>query len=253
MLRFSTGLRNYLQGFGSLQEAMWGGVLKIYTGSQPASPDSAIAGTLLSTVTLASGALTQEVLSAGSLTLTNTSGSVNTLTVNSVEIMGTAVSYDGSQANTAALIAAMCNRKISNPDYIVTSSGAKIIITAKPGTGITPNTYTVAASYTTMTGTAVAMGTEVAGVAGVNGLQFQTVGALLSKYGTWSGVNSTTGTAGWFRLYASVLDAGAASTTLFRIDGNIGTSGANLNLSTTNLVSGTTLTIDQFDITLPEA
>ena len=207
----------------------------------------------MSTVTLASGAFTAEVLSAGSLTLTNTSGSVNTLTVNSVEIMGAAITYDGSQANTAALIAAQCNRKISTPDYIVTSSGAIITITAMPGTGTTPNTYVVAASYTTMTGTAVAMGTGVAGVAGVNGLQFSTSGAVLSKYGTWSGVNSSTGTAGWFRLCASVVDAGGASTTLFRIDGNISTSGANMNLSSTSLVSGATLTIDQFDITLPES
>lgn len=253
-LRFSTGLRNFLQGYGSLQQAMWGGCLKIYTGSQPASADSAVSGTLLCTVTLASGALTNEVLSAGTVTLTGGgSGSVDTLTVNSVEIMGSATSFDTSLTNTAALIAAKCNRRISTPDYIVTSSGAVITITAMPGTGTTPNGYAVASTVTTITKTDVNMGTAVAGVAGVNGLQFQTAGAVLSKYGTWSGVNVATGTAGWFRLLAAVADAGAASTTLFRIDGNISTSGANMNLSSTSLTSGATFTLDQFDITLPES
>ena len=41
-LRFSTGLRNFLQGYGSLQQAMWGGKLLIYSGSQPASADTAV-------------------------------------------------------------------------------------------------------------------------------------------------------------------------------------------------------------------
>lgn len=256
-LRFSTGLRNFLQGFGSLQQAMWGGSLKIYSGSQPASADTATSGTLLCTVTLASGALTNEVLSIGQVTLTGgAAGSVDTLTVNSISIISGVVAYDSSLTNTAALVAASCNRKVSTPDYIVTSSGAIISIQAMPGTGTTPNTYVVACGSTTVTNTPANMGAgggAVAGVAGVNGLQFSTAGVVLSKYGTWSGVNVATGTAGWFRLLASVADAGGASTTLFRIDGNISTTGANMNLSSTSLTLGATLTIDQFDITLPES
>ena len=67
----------------------------------------------------------------------------------------------------------------------------------------------------------------------------------------WSGVAGVTGTAGWFRFYANATDAGGASTTLPRIDGSIGTSGADLNMSSTSIVATSTYTIDSFKLTLP--
>ena len=97
-------------------------------------------------------------------------------------------------------------------------------------------------------------GTFVAG-AFDNGLEFGTAasGAIAKAAGeTWQGVASASGTAGWFRLVANATDAGAESTTLPRIDGSIGTSGADLNLSSTSITSGQTYTIDTFSLTLPE-
>lgn len=68
----------------------------------------------------------------------------------------------------------------------------------------------------------------------------------------WSGVNSATGVAGWFRIYDNAAVPGA-STTEIRLDGQCATSGAQMNLTNTSLTSGVTTTIDQVALTLPAA
>ena len=52
----STGLRNGMLNATGMKEALTNGVLYIYSGTQPASPDSAVSGTLLMIITKASGA-----------------------------------------------------------------------------------------------------------------------------------------------------------------------------------------------------
>ena len=58
MLRLSTGLRTNLAGSTGFAATFADGVMEIRSGTQPASADSAATGTLLGTVTLASGAFT---------------------------------------------------------------------------------------------------------------------------------------------------------------------------------------------------
>ncbi len=65
---------------------------------------------------------------------------------------------------------------------------------------------------------------------------------------TWSGVGLETGTAGWFRFYANDFDL---TSNALCFDGAVGTSGAELNLSSTSIVTDATTTIDEFEITLP--
>lgn len=67
---------------------------------------------------------------------------------------------------------------------------------------------------------------------------------------TWSRAAGNTGTATFYRLVTSS-DTGAASTSEARVQGTIGTSGADLNLTTTSLVSATIYTIDSFSLSLP--
>ncbi|WP_218254148.1 hypothetical protein, partial [Candidatus Magnetobacterium casense] len=67
---------------------------------------------------------------------------------------------------------------------------------------------------------------------------------------TWSGTAVATGTAGWFRLVAPS-DTGVSSTTEERLDGAVATSGAQLNMSSTSIVSGAVQTISTFSITMP--
>lgn len=100
--------------------------------------------------------------------------------------------------------------------------------------------------------------TEDAGafVAGAfdNGLEFgDASSASISKSSseTWQDAGIASGTAGWWRFCANPSDAGAASTTHARIDGNVGTSGADLNMSTVAVVAGSTYTIDTFTYNLP--
>ncbi|MCG7854108.1 MAG: hypothetical protein MIO92_16455 [Methanosarcinaceae archaeon] len=107
-------------------------------------------------------------------------------------------------------------------------------------------------------GTLLLQITESAGafVAGAfdNGLEFgDAASGIISKAAaeTWQDTGIASGTAGWFRLCANPTDAGAASTSLPRIDGTIGTSGADLNMSSTNIVVGSTYTIDTFVLTMP--
>lgn len=68
---------------------------------------------------------------------------------------------------------------------------------------------------------------------------------------TWQFTGLVDGTAGWFRLKESA-DAGGVSTTAKRVDGSIGQSGADLNLSNVNIVTGAPNTIDVFRLVMRE-
>jgi len=243
---------------GSLTDALGGGVLKIYSGSQPASADAAITGSLIAIITEGSGTHTAEVLPQGILTLSGTtSGSLDTLTVGGISIISQVHTYDTSFTVTAANIAADINATSTSPDYTATSSGAVVTITGLRGVGATANALAIAETATTLTAVADAtLGTTTAGVTAVNGLNFGTAAAgVLSKLSTqtWSGVASATLTAGYYRFYGSVVDAGGldSAEAEIRLDGSIATSGGELNMSSTSITSGATQTVSSFAITLP--
>lgn len=254
--RLSTGLQNFLASGGGIADALNNGVIEIYSGAQPASADAAPSGTLLNTITDSSLAHTSEVLSSGTVTLSGSAGSVNTVTVNSIDILGGAVPFNGTLAQTAADVAAQINRNISSPNYTATSAGAVVTIKAMPNSGTGPNTFAVSATLTTLTAAYVDMS---GGVAAANGLKFSAAaaGVLTPKVGqTWSGnnVNTSTLTAGWFRWYpASGPDAHAldATGTLLRMDGSVGTAGAELNLPNTSFAPGAPTVISGGTVTVP--
>lgn len=66
----------------------------------------------------------------------------------------------------------------------------------------------------------------------------------------WSGANAASGTARYYRHVGSA-DTGAVSTTEPRIQGTIGVTGEDLNLTSTTLSSGATQTIDFYSVSLP--
>lgn len=255
-LRLSSAMRDFINKYGSIGDALRNGKIEIYSGSQPSSADAAATGTLLCTITSSSGALTNEVLATGTVTLTGgASGSVNTITVNSVEVLGVAVNFNTSLSQTASDVAAQINRYQSNPNYTATASGAVVTIRALPGTGTAPNGFVVASTTTTITKSDVNMS---GGVAGANGLQFDvSASGVMTKLSTqtWSGVNAATGTAGWYRQYGSVADASALDTTstYLRMDGAVSTSGAEMNLNSTAFTSGATTTLASWQMTVPAA
>jgi len=231
-------------------------VLKIYTGSQPATPETAPSGTLLDTFSNASGALTREVRSVGSVDLTGGgAGSVDTITVNGIEVMGSSTPFNTSLAQTAADVVLKININPFNHLFDATVTATDVItLTARQGLGALPNGWVVASTVTTITKTDNNM---AGGVSAVNGLLWgDAVSFVISKKSnqTWSGVASQTGTAGWFRFEAAVNDAGGtdSSNVILRLDGAIATSGAELNMAT-SITSGLTYTIDTFAITFPSA
>lgn len=75
-------------------------------------------------------------------------------------------------------------------------------------------------------------------------------GVLSKNADIWSGVAGATGTASYFRLVVNT-DTGVLSTTEIRMQGTVGTSGADINMSAVSIVSGATQTIDTWDLTMP--
>lgn len=255
-LRFSTGLRNFLNEAGGVKQALNNGKIYIYSGTQPTTADDAATGTLLAIVSKSSGALTEEVQSAGSVALTGgASGSINTLTVNSISILAATVPFNTSLAQTAIDLATAINNNPKNLLFVAEAVSATVNIKAKPGLGATPNGWVVASTATTITKTDSNM---AGGVDPVNGLTFGDAasGTLVKNPAeTWTGVGLAAGTAGWFRFEGSIADSEAADTAgaYSRLDGNISTSGANLNMSSTTIAVGATQTISTFNLTIPAA
>ncbi len=259
-MRLSTGLVNRLTDSFGLKDLIAGFVIEIFAGTQPTLPDNANGNTLLATITNSSGAYTPETTATGSMTLTGgASGSVNTVTIaigggTAFDILGGAVNYLTDLTTTAALVAAQINRNPKNHLFIASSAGAVITLTVAPGMGTLPNGWVVSSTLTTITASYVNIGSAVAGVNSVNGLNWDMASAgVISKVAseTWSGNAVATGTASFFRIRGNGDTGTGASTTAIRIDGSIGTSGADMNVGSLAVTAGAPFIIPTATLTLP--
>lgn len=255
MLRFSTGLRNFVAKYGSIADALQNGCIEIYTGGQPATPDAAPTGTLLCTISDAGNGYGAESQASGTVSLTaGTAGSVSSITVNGVEVMGATINFDTSLSQTAADIAAQINRFESFPDYYAVANGPAVTIYAMPGVAAAANGFAVVATAAGgITATTTAMS---GGVASTNGLKLDapSAGMIPALTGqVWSGTNTASGTAGWFRHYGGIADNHQADTVgvALRMDGAIGTAGAEMNLSNTSFAQGAVTTLAAWAMTVP--
>ena len=120
--------------------------------------------------------------------------------------------------------------------------------------GSQPTNADSAATGTLLGTVTIAHGAFTPGTA-TNGLTWATPasGAVSKSTDLWQFVGLTTGNAGWFRLKGNALDTGALSTTLPRLDGSIGSTGADMNLSTLAISDNAVTTIDSFTVTFPAA
>lgn len=88
-----------------------------------------------------------------------------------------------------------------------------------------------------------------------NGLEFEDdpLSGVIEKMAAevWSGVCGTAGQAGWFMICGNATDARGASTTLPRMTGSIGTANADAIMPSTTLTAAKTYTLDSFALTLP--
>lgn len=267
-LRYSPAMQNYIAQTGSWKTAFDNGHILIYSGTQPATADLAVTGTLLVTITSSSGAKTNETLATGVLTLSGTtSGSVDTVTLLGVEIMGSSTAYNTSLNQTATDVALKINRNPKNKFVVASTTGASAVITltARPGFGTLLNSAALTITSTTLTSAVTSTsfgsgaGGSVAGVNAANGLRmdYSAAAGVMVKdtTQTWSGVAAATGTAGWFRYCSSVVDAGSldSSAVFLRMDGSIATSGTDMSMTSTSISSGATITLSSFEFTVPAA
>lgn len=104
---------------------------------------------------------------------------------------------------------------------------------------------------TTADTTASGTNTLVAIVLPTNAFLDPSTGGTMSKQGTWATASAAlSGTATWGRFKLAG-DSGTTGTSDRRLDFNVGTSGADCNLTTTAIIAGSPVTINTASITTP--
>lgn len=251
--RLSTGFRNFLLGKGSARDFLADSVMKIYSGAAPASANDIPTGVLLATVSLVSGTT---YLRPGWGEVVNvvvaSTAAAHTFAVTVVigtETTATSRVYTNTpQLTTIGAIAVRLSK-------LITECGVKASPVSTSGTitCIAPSRQSLTiAAKAGITGSLTFDDAIVAKDSAGEMLNFgpPALGALPKTSAVWSALVAVSGVAGYFRFVQSD-DSGASSLTEIRAQGDISTSGAELNLSNTSLVAGTTLTIDSYSFSLP--
>lgn len=119
------------------------------------------------------------------------------------------------------------------------------------------NIYTGAQPASANTGaTGTLLGTVSVNGDGVTGLGFDAAAnGVISKAvaQAWKFTGLAAGVAGWFRFYEAGDTPTNTDATKSRLDGAVGTSGAELNLSNVTIAIGQVNTVDAFTVTMPAA
>jgi len=91
-----------------------------------------------------------------------------------------------------------------------------------------------------------------AGAGGALNWEATSASGILAKSSSqvWSGANVATGTAAWWSIQLPS-DDGSASTTGVRMQGRLAVIGADINLSSVDLVEGAIQTLDYFVVAIP--
>jgi hypothetical protein len=246
-VKFSTGLRDILNGYeATIKGAVIGAGLTFVDGGPGLADTITDSGTGFVTAGFAPGDV---LFVQGCTTPANVTGlsgerivgvAAGTLT------MATALVDTGEIGAVGTVVA--CCKGGSLKDAM--KDGKLMIYTGSPPSDPDDGVGT-ATLLVTITESA---GTFVAGAFG-NGLEFEndpTDGVIEKASGeTWQGAAVASGVAGFFIFVGNATDALGSSTTLPRIVGSVGLSGADLVIGSTNIVSGRTYTIDEFTLTLP--
>lgn len=262
-IRLSTALMQYAWNVGSVAQALTGGVMRVYTGSQPIAPEYAPTGVLLATLTRGGGAYTAETPAVGAVEFSGTgSTTISSLTVDGMELLPSSVTETDDFMLAQAVWNAI-NDASHRHDFIATWDGESSIVTLTTRPGCAAR-YTGATVTGSLSGDVTASYTNMAGgSAAVNGLRFgrsaevtfdystyYPVASLLSPSDTVSGLAVAAGTAGWFRISGPFGDDFAADTNASRIrlDGSIGVSGENMTMSDLSISIGEEVSIGAFGL-----
>lgn len=268
-LNRSTGLRNKLLDTGSFRSIMDRCLINIYSGSRPSSANDAVPG---SSVLLAIISVNGSYADAVELVTNGTFASDTSWTKGTGWTIAAGVaSSDASQAGNSDLEQNQAGGLLQNGvayqvTYTITLSAGTITPMIGGTAGTTRNSsgtfqetiYAGATQVIAMRADADFNGTvdnfQVTMLR--TGLQWEAaaVSGELFKEADQDWEEDAVladGVAGWFRIYEAGSDPAAASTTAARADGTIGTSGADMNMSSVNLVTGVPLTMpDTSKVTL---
>ncbi len=255
--RLSTGYRNLILGGWSAREIFKDARMDIYSGSQPASADDAVTGVLLASISKSSGAVSVGEYSVPSRWSVTIPGAHASGTY-SLHVVIDGVSYtctynteeSGSEghADNDAIARGLAREVVMGcPQVFAIAEGAnsKLYIQARIP-GIDLDVHDGGGTVTIVTFA------EILAETAADTIRFAlpASGAMSKDSSTWSDVVLVSGVAGYFRVVDSH-DDGTYSLTQPRLQGAVSTSGAELNLSSTSLVLGTTLTIDTYSISQP--
>jgi hypothetical protein len=252
--KFSTYLRNFMMGEGSFRKAFEDSIIKIYQGTVPSSPDDEATGVLLATISVASGAVSDNERSNHRLYAIQISGTPNAGDICAFKVDGVDYDYtltasDTTLAITAINVARMLDdipnvqaNPVGDTGFIHVQSriaGVALAIVEDTSTGIT---VAVTSKQSPSRSDALVFDPPSAGV------------ASKPSGTTWTGLILASGTASYFRLINSNDDGSEDSGFVYpRVQGACATGGGELNLSTLVFVAGATVTISEFDVTFPES
>lgn len=259
-LRMTYTLINYVLNFGSLAEALTGGDILLCGDEQPATADAA-ASTQLVQITDAGGSYQNEEMEiTGGIALSGTSGSVDDVTINGTSLLSAPVPYNDSIGQTLAdLKAALEVESFRNHGLKFQVYASTLYLnTLKTWSGLWAG-GTVGVDVTTLGGTPTNFGTNTEVPA--NGLRFDCINApRLEKLPTqqWSGTAVQEGDITSFRvrnhhLESNALDSNGSSGEVLRMDGDVATEGALVNLESVAVTSESAPEIAEFSIDATQA
>jgi hypothetical protein len=169
---------------------------------------------------------------------------------------GTSVAFASTLTDTAAAAVVVINNTITFPDLEAYSSGADLFIKAPRAIGSLFNGLRLyGAGVDGLTVTVANNGQpQTWGIDSANGtiwLGTPITGEIAKESTAVQGTPTINGTVSWFRWVFDPDDDGTTeSTTFLRLDGLVGTSGADLNLSTTNLTTSAPVVINTFPLSV---
>ncbi len=245
MIKYSTGLRDKLQGYkGQVKGAVIGAALTFVDGG---GSDDSITDN-------GSGFITNKFAPGDILFTQGATTAANDSALTGVAITGVAAgtltlptgSVNTAEAGVVGTVVA-CAKGGSLKD-IFKDGPIYIFSGSQPAD---PDDAVSSTLLMTITQDSLAV------VAGAfdNGLEFENdpLNGEIEKAAAevWSGVCASAGQAGWFMVCGNATDARLASTVLPRMTGSIGTANADAIMPSTTLTVGKTYTLDEFKITLP--
>jgi hypothetical protein len=263
-MQLSAKLANLIASGSDVRSAIGDFKRYLYSGTIPATADSAINGTLLAVLTKDGNTAAFEVLPRWKVTIAGSMGGTVTVKLGGAPIHAAVTSVTDA-TTTAALLATAINGTLVKPfsGFTATSTGADLFVIGPKGSGASLNALTCTSAVTSSVTATVASsglpdganGTTL-GVASSNccGFDQRAVAGVLTSSETWKDNSAdTTGSAAWYRDVYDAADTGTATTAYLRRQGSVTSigGGGDFELASTSITATTPITATGATFTIP--